>query len=173
MKYFYCAAVLGMWLGAGTQISASGQGQQLSFANPEPSLGYSVHLAFEQAKHAKKQEPTMVSDFAATLQGEPWLIISSAFSEMLPDKPAQVTFDADGLRLEAPCNIYMSKADIGAGAIVIFPFENMPKTCGPEAMEVEGALLRAFARSATYSVTEDGELLLLAADGAEMIRARR
>jgi len=92
---------------------------------------------------------------------------------MLPNNPAKLTFKGDTIRLESPCNIYTTRVQLGAGTIVVFPFENMPRTCGPEAMEVEGALLRAFVRVSAFSTTEGGELVLKAPDGAEMIRARR
>lgn len=183
MKCLYCVAVLGIWLGAGGQIWAAGllataapttaSRMSLPLANAGTGPEFPLHLAFEQAGNAKRQEPTMASDSADTLQGEPWNITSSAFSDMLPDSPATVTFNEDSIRLEAPCNTYTTKIQLGAGTIVVFPFESMPKTCGPEAMEVEGALLRAFVRASRFSITADGELVLNAPDGAEMIRARR
>lgn len=183
MKCLYCVAVLGIWLGAGEQSWAA-----VGVANPAPVSDpithfrvakagtdpeLPLHLAFEQAKNAKGQEVTMTNDSIDTLLGEPWIITSSAFSEMLPDSPAKVTFNEDTIRLEAPCNIYTTKIQLGAGTIVVFPFESMPRTCGPEAMEVEGALLRAFVRASGFSTTENGELALSAPDGAEMIRATR
>lgn len=115
----------------------------------------------------------MASDSAPDVQGDPWRITHSAFADMLPDRPAQVTFLGDSIRLEAQCNIYMNRVQMGGGAIVVFPFENMPKTCGYEVMEVEGAMLRAFQRAVSYAIDGSGDLVLSAADGAMMIRAAR
>ncbi len=116
--------------------------------------------------------PTKAGDSPQSLQGTTWIITGSAFAQTMPDEPPRFTVDSEHLRLTAPCNVYTTRAEVGAGQLRLFPFENMPRTCGLEPMEIEGALLRSLGRVTAYALTPDGDLVLTAVDGTEMIRAR-
>ncbi|MFV0492106.1 MAG: META domain-containing protein [Pseudorhodobacter sp.] len=141
---------------------------------PHQIQGKAVAIpAFGRFRQAEPQEVPMTNISGSKLEGPAWTIMTALDTAMLPDHPARLVFTEGRLRFEAPCNIYTTQLTEQDGQLVVMPFENMPKVCDPEVMEVEEALLRALTRVTEYEIDGTGELTLKSVDGSEMLRAKR
>ncbi|MEP1199049.1 META domain-containing protein [Tateyamaria sp.] len=112
----------------------------------------------------------MSTNTQANLSDAPWTVIENAFSDRTAEFPGTLTFNGDQLRLDGPCNFFTTQIMVNGNGITIFPFGSMPKTCSPEAMEAEAALLSALMRVTQFAISGN-TLTLLSPDGRQMLKA--
>ena len=128
--------------------------------------------AFDIFQRPERQEAQMATTPGSTLEGEPWAIDrATGIAEITPPHP-RLTFSNGQLRFDAPCNFYLTGFTLSGKDLAFEPFENMPKVCEPDVMNLETALLNRLARVTGYTIDAEGTLILNSL-GNEVLRARR
>lgn len=147
-------------------------------ASPSPAHAWMVQAGAIPPSQAEMPHATqpkvkiMSTNIHASLNGTPWTVVENAFSDKTAEFPGTLTFNGDQLRLDGPCNFFTTQIIVNGNGLTIFPFGSMPKTCGPEAMEAEGALLSALMRVTQFTIS-GSTLTLSSADGRQMLKAER
>ena len=102
-----------------------------------------------------------------------WRAVRLGGADLPEGSEVTLSFAAGRVAGRAACNSYggsytLSGEGLGFGAIAA-----TRKACPTPQMETERAVFAAFEATVTFDIGEDGELRLLAADGAPLIEARR
>ncbi len=110
---------------------------------------------------------------AALLQGGEWTVDDLAGKAPVKDSTITLTFGADGsLSGSSSCNRLVTSYALTGESLTIKQGAGTMMACEPPILEQETAFLGLLAQVNSFSVADDGALLLRTADG-KAIRARR
>jgi len=110
---------------------------------------------------------------AALLGGEPWVVGSLGGEAPVRGSRMTLAFGDDGrVAGSASCNSYSAAYTLTAEALTVGPAVATRKACAPAVMKQEAAFLAMLGAVQRIEVTEDGTLVLHAADG-QRVEARR
>ena len=105
----------------------------------------------------------------ATLEGVVWVLQTGLDVDGWEAVAPDATFEAETVSGSTGCNRYNGPYTVDGDTLEIGVLATTRMACAPPADAVELAYLAAFEQVAAWS-TEDGELVLLDADGAELLR---
>ncbi len=112
-------------------------------------------------------------DPASLLQGAEWTVDELGGAALVKDSKVTLNFGADGkLSGSSSCNRFMSSYKLSGEGLTISQGAGSMMACEQPLMDQERAFLALLAEVKQFGFTEDGALLLKAADG-RAIRARR
>ena len=110
---------------------------------------------------------------AALLGGDPWVVGSLGGEAPVRGSRMTLAFGDDGrVAGSASCNSYSATYTLTAESLTIGPAVTTRKACAPAVMKQEAAFLAVLGAVQRIEVTEDGTLVLHAANG-QRVAARR